>query len=267
MQDYKFLGRLLVICPHFDDACFSLGGFLLKGPSESVTILTVFSKSQHAPNYKFFYPFLKTNNALSTNPLQRFLIDSISIIRKKEDSEFCHQIGAIQGILPFEDSSARRCPAYNPIFDKTKIDKSTVGNSVFETIEKWVFSGAFDSLLCPLGIGNQVDHLIVLNAMLRMLKTKQTPKLKIYFYEDLPYAAFYELDVIDSLACERIGSNNAEYVDVTKEMVSKQKLIDIYHSQGQKKAPFPQHAKRLFAQSSYNTKMGFYERLWRFCSR
>lgn len=265
MENLKFSERLLVICPHFDDACFSLGGFLLKRPSESITILTVFSKSQHAPHYKFFYPLLRTNNTLSLNLLKRMLVKDISIVRRKEDAEFCSQIGAIQSVLPFEDSSARRCPAYNPIFERTEIDKDLLGRSVFKELEKWVFSGAFDSILCPLGIGNQVDHLIVLNAILRMLKTPQSHRVNVFFYEDLPYAAFYEEELINSLAFERIGSKNAEYVDVTKEMAYKQKLIDIYHSQGQKKAPFPEHAMRLFAhRSNIDTKTGFYERLWRF---
>ena len=256
-------GHLLVICPHFDDACFSIGGFLLKRQPKSVTILSVFSKSQHAPNYRVFYPLTMINDHLRINFLKRTLVEVISMVRKKEDSQFCHQIGAIQSIVPFEDSDLRGCPAYSPIFNRTEIRRDSISRSVLKTIEKWVFSGAFDSILCPLGIGNQVDHLIVVNAILRILETK-SPKVKTYFYEDLPYAAFCKLDLIKSLALTRTGSDNALYVDVTNEILLKLALTNIYRSQGQEKAPILKHAKRLFASRNNVSEKGFYERIWSF---
>lgn len=265
MKEPDLSGRMLVICPHFDDACFSVGGFLLKKSLESVTILTVFSKTQQAPNYRFFYPLIKTAYTLHMNFLNRTLVEVISKMRKKEDSQFCRHIGAIQSILPYEDSSIRRCSSINPSYDGDEIDGTIIGKLVFESIKKYVFSEAFDSILCPLGIGNQVDHLIVMNALMRIFNTKQYPELNIFFYEDMPYSYYYYLYKINSLAFARIASNKALYIDVTNEMPLKQKLTDIYRSQGQKKAPILQHAKRLFASRNDDVcKTGFYERIWKF---
>jgi len=264
MEFPNFFGRLLVICPHFDDACFSIGGFLLKKPFESVTILTIFSKSQHAPNYRLFYPLMITNNHLHLDLLNKTLKEVISKVRKKEDSKFCRQIGAIQSVLPFEDSSLRGCPAYNPIFSRTEIDSDPISGPVFKAIEKWVFSGAFDSILCPMGIGNQVDHLIVLSAIEKLFEIKPSPQVNLFFYEDLPYSDWYELDLISSLACERIFSDSQLFIEITNEILLKQSLMDIYFSQGQEKAPILRHAKRLTSVNNNGIKNGFYERIWRF---
>ena len=261
----EFSGRLLVISPHFDDACFSVGGVLLKRPSESVTILTVFSKTQQAPNYNFFYPFLKSTYTFHLNFLNRTIVDVISKMRKKEDSQFCRYVGAIQSILPYEDSSIRRCASIYPFYDREEIDGTIIGELVFESIKKYVFSKAFDSILCPLGIGNQIDHLIVLNSLLRILNMKQYPELNVFFYEDMPYAYYYYLYKINSLAFARIASKVALDVDVTNEMAHKQTLMNFYRSQGQKKTPILQHAKRLFASINDDVcKTGFYERIWKF---
>lgn len=265
MGFHRFPGRLLVICPHFDDACFSVGGFLLKKPSESVTILTVFSKSQHAPQYEFFYPLLRINEHLHLTTLKRTLAESISAVRKKEDSKFCRRIGAVQSFFPFEDSSLRGCIKNKPIPKRTEMDRNNISRSVFENIEKWVFSGAFDTILSPLGIGNQVDHLIVLSSIIKILKREPPPSINFFFYEDLPYAGWYELDLINEWAFERIFSNKAIYINITNEMQLKQELMDIYYSQHQKKKAILKHGKRLFdSGGNKGNKNGYCERIWKF---
>lgn len=42
-----------MISPHFDDACFSVGGLLLKKTSEEVVILNVFCKGQNSARKSF----------------------------------------------------------------------------------------------------------------------------------------------------------------------------------------------------------------------
>ena len=127
-----------------------------------------------------------------------------------------------------------------------KLTENLFCKEICDMLKKVITSGAFNIILCPLGIGDQVDHLIVLSALIRILKKKQPPSANVLFYEDLPYSASYELDAISSLAFERIGSNNASYIDVTNEMAFKQKLIGIYTSQGKNSTQILQTYKSTF---------------------
>jgi LmbE family N-acetylglucosaminyl deacetylase len=260
-----FSGRTLVICPHFDDACFSTGGLLLKRTSKEVVILTVFSKSQNAPNSELLKPFSKANKVLNLNLLRMIITEYASKKRQKEDRRFCDSISAIQNALPFKDSSLRGY--IEPCFTNADdIDKEPIYNAVFRAIEKCVFFGSYASILCPLAVGDHVDHLIVLKAFLQILKKNKDIPTEVFFYEDLPYASAYKLGFISSLARERTGSNAPLFVDVTLEMPLKQKLIEIYRSQpiSEAKLRVLYHARRLFMSRKKRVDAaGYCERFWK----
>ncbi len=207
-------GHLLVICPHFDDACFSVGGLLYKRSFASITILTVFSKSYHAPKNWFSYLAFKFADHCQLTTLKRLIVNLISLQRKKEDFNFCRRIGAIQSTLPFNDSSLRGLPPYCCLDKCTFSSDPLFSNVVFE-LQKWIISNKFSSILCPLAVGNQLDHLIVLYAVLSILKNNNHSKINAFFYEDLPYSYFLKLDSISELARNRLNSDKSIYVDIT----------------------------------------------------
>jgi hypothetical protein len=251
-----------VLCPHFDDACFSTGGLLLKRTAQKVVILTVFSKSQHAPSFRLCDFFLKTVDNLNMNLLRKIFVDLISIERRKEDRLFCDTVCADQEVLPFPDSSLR---GYVNPYNICNVEEEPVYRAVLSAIEKAIFAGSFDSILCPLAIGDQVDHLIVMKIFLKLLTKESRTQTKILFYEDLPYASGYSLDSISSLAWQRIGATNPLLVDVTAEMPLKQKLVDIYRSQVNRemKNSLLHHARRLsMLRNVKNGASGYCERIW-----
>ena len=265
-----FSGRTLVICPHPDDACFSTGGLLLKRTSKEVVILTVFSKSRDAPNLKLLKPFFKAIKVLNLNFLRGTVVEVVSKERQKEDRRFCDSLCAVQKILSFKDSSLRGyiqpCFTNEADISARALDKEPIYNAVFRAIEKCVFSGAYTSILCPLAVGDHVDHLIVLKAFLQILKKKRNIPAEVFFYEDLPYASAYKLDFISSLAWKRTGSNTPLFVDITIEMPLKQKLVDIYRSQStrERKERILYHAKRLsMSRDKRDNAEGYFERIWR----
>jgi hypothetical protein len=241
---------------------------LLKKTSQEVAILTVFSKSRHAPNFKVLGRFSKTVDALNLNLLRRIIVEVVSKERQKEDRQFCDSLCAIQKILPFKDSSLRGY--IDPYcINIHSIEKEPVYRTVLRAIEKTVFSGFYDSILCPLAIGDQVDHLIVMKAFLQMLRKNRDTSAEVFFYEDLPYASDYKLDFISSLAWERTGSSNPLFVDVTVEMPLKQKLVDMYRSQSTRegKERILYHARRLFmSRDMRGDAAGYCERFWRLYS-
>jgi LmbE family N-acetylglucosaminyl deacetylase len=264
MEMPYFSGRTLVICPHFDDACYSIGGLLLKKTAKEVTILTVFSKSENAPNLKRVQPFLRVNKVLDTNIFKKLVVEVVSKERQKEDQKFCNSLGAVQNILPFSDSLLRGY--LNPCLTNAEnINEEPIYKDVLRAIEKYISSGLYNYVLCPLAVGNHVDHLIVLKAFLQILKrNRDTPEA--FFYEDLPYASAYGLDFIDSLARVRTSSNIPLFADITIEMPLKQNLIDLYRSQPRSEAKLSvlYHARRLFMSRDMRVDAaGYCERFWR----
>jgi LmbE family N-acetylglucosaminyl deacetylase len=261
-----FSGRLLVISPHPDDACFSAGGLLLKKTSEEVTILTVFSKGH--PHLELPKPFSKVTKISNLNPLRRIVVEVFSKERQMEDRRFCASLRAVQKKLHFKNSSLRGyVEPY--LANADNIEEEPIYNDVFRAIEKCVSSGFYNSVLCPLAVGDHVDHLIVLKAFLQILKKSKNIPAEVLFYEDLPYASSYKLDFISSLARERMGRNTPLYVNITFEMPLKLNLINIYCSlptsyRARVKLSVLYHAKRLFMSRAKKVDAtGYCERFWR----
>lgn len=267
---FHLTGRALVICPHFDDACFSIGGLLLKKTAQEIVILTVFSKSQHAPGFRLSYRFLKTADALNLNLLRKIIVDLISRERQKEDRLFCDTLCAYQEVLSFPDSSLR---GYVNPYGSRNFEQEPLYGAVLGAIEEAIFTGSYDSILCPLAIGDQVDHLIVMKACLQLFRKVSCNQTEMLLYEDLPYASGYSLDSLSSLAWQRIGANSPSLVDVSVEMQMKQKLVDIYRSQatGESRCALKNsllhHARRLsMLRDRKNEALGYCERIWRACT-
>lgn len=178
---------------------------------------------------------------------------------------FCRAVKASQAVLPFDDSSLRGCNSFNPVFNRTEVEEDNpTSQTILREIEKTCLLGHFDFILCPLAIGNQVDHLIVMNTMLRILETNPYLRKKVLFYEDLPYAGYYNSDSINKIVTTRICSKSAQYIDITGEMSVKLKLMDIYWSQGHKKTPILEHAKNLYGTQNNTNLNDYYERIWSF---
>jgi LmbE family N-acetylglucosaminyl deacetylase len=258
--------KALVICPHFDDACFSVGGLLLKKSFDSVTVLTVFSKSSHAPKSRVFYFASKFADNWGINYVKQWVVEFVSLQRKKEDFKFCRKVGATQSVLDFKDSNLRCLRPFSS-FSENEFLKDPTFNQVVYELQKWVISNKFDTILCPLGVGNQVDHLIIFQAVSYIIKKYPELKIKMFFYEDLPYSVKLELSSISELANKRIGASSTLYVDITDLIETKKSLIDIYASQAAKKEQMMRHAKRLSTladRSRAESPISFYERLWTF---
>ncbi len=258
----KISPQALIICPHFDDACLSLGGLLSKRLFKSVALLTVFSNSEHAPALKLLTPFLMANQ-LRVNPFRGITKSFVSSIRQREDAKFCSAIGANQYNLPFNDSSLRGYSNPN-CGDWNNIERESVYGEVMTAIERIVLLCSWDILFCPLGIGNHVDHLIVTNSFLKAMKKNKCTHA--FFYEDLPYASNCSLDTIAALVSSRIGPSYPLFIDISANLHEKQKLVSLYKSQDIKKMKkaISLHAQRLYEtkNKNQNNKCLHFERIW-----
>jgi LmbE family N-acetylglucosaminyl deacetylase len=166
-----FRGRpLLVLSPHFDDACFSLGGFLLS--LRSGELVNVFTQGDH----------------LARRWAARGQQD-VYAIRDAEDAAFAKMCGLCRSDLGCEEPSLRgRRPGG---LDGLADDIAQIQDAVLAHLDKRARDfapGEKGVLLAPLGAGRHVNHRAVAQVVAEAL-----PRLcrawEVYFYEDLPYAS------------------------------------------------------------------------------
>jgi len=174
---FPFLSKeVFIVSPHSDDVCYSLAGFLknIYRSALSMTICTVFSQSDYT---------------LSSS--KEPCVDLISAIRKREDIVFQNMIG--HGIkmqwLDYQDAPLRGHNVELTCF----VDKFTKSDKYYkEAFKKYVLTvldkGLVSMIICPMAIGNHIDHLIVNQVITDLLYNGDLRNNQVLFYEDLPYA-------------------------------------------------------------------------------
>ncbi len=164
-------GHVLVISPHCDDAAFSLGGIIEKYSRRGVrfTILTCFSMS----NY--------TVDGTDTS------INSVTLLRKKEDNDFfhlCKRSNIAPLYLDLPEAPLRKGRDSSNIFS-TKLTEHEI--ILAQKLGQKIYSLLDDNtlLLYPASIGVHVDHFIARQACQYIIK-KHSNHMQ---YADLPYAS------------------------------------------------------------------------------
>jgi LmbE family N-acetylglucosaminyl deacetylase len=225
---------VVVLSPHCDDAAFSIAGALKHalGLGKRTTIITCFSWSSYAPKLIFRSPTRVTQ------------------IRKREDTGFgawlhpnCELIW-----LDLEDAALRD--------DHRRLDVCTARPLCVSDLELTaklaeVLRGMVDptsAILIPFGIGSHVDHRIVREAGLSLAAEGCG---SLFFYEDLPYAAEYSLQVLDnwiaSFSFARLMRVEPQYLTCADLISWKRHAALCYKSQVTRKVVdrIVEHARRL----------------------
>jgi hypothetical protein len=167
-----FLARdIVVLSPHLDDACLSLGGFLTalgRG-----VLINIFTRSTF----------------LVRPPSPPLSEQVVSDIRMREDLAFARRSGLvrhdmgiaeppIEGRKPFDLSHLETDVARITAPLLAKLDE--VANSSEVRGRRVLF--------CPMGIGRDVNHCATFEVILRNLE-RVLAGYELMFYEDQPYAA------------------------------------------------------------------------------
>ena len=158
----------LVLSPHFDDAALSIGGALAaRAFPDPVCIYTIFGISNYTSG-RFHAGWRRVTN-----------------LRRCEDRRYAALVGATCAFAEFQEAGLRigsdfqslfRCRG-NPYPSKPAGFDRALREIVLE-YRPWL-------LVCPLGIGDHWDHLLVYRAVRKM---RLSFRLPVLFYEDLPYA-------------------------------------------------------------------------------
>lgn len=233
--------RILALSPHSDDVALSLGAYLLdKCAASYIRLVTVFSISKSTTDDRI------QNTAAVTS------------IRKAEDVAFVNALSSAAEVkwLDRKDAPLRLCIPDEAVFacDLSDADRGEIQHIVSIVKEG---CGDFDLTLAPMGLGGHIDHVIVRNAALELLKEGAS----IVFYEDIPYAADLSLTKIGECA-KQLASISGQKMDLfsIKTSVTLEKkiaLLSCYHSQMD-----PRTESRIISHSGRLSELSIVERVW-----
>jgi LmbE family N-acetylglucosaminyl deacetylase len=213
----RFRGRtLVVLSPHFDDACFSLGCFL--AAMGRGMLINIFTHGLYLPR----------REDGDTAPIdQRLVFD----IRDGEDQAFGERCGLTRDDLGCEEPVLRgRRP--NDL-SRVEDDIGQIEKPILAKLEKIAArfaDGERGVLFAPMGVGRHANHRATAETVLRHLE-KIGVRYDVFFYEDQPYAG-HLIDRIRALL--RINSRSRKlsvrYV-LTPDWAEKSALLALYPTQ------------------------------------
>lgn len=205
----------VMLSPHSDDVALSLGAFLLARPILlNIIIITAFSISE-----------CTADDSINDSAI-------VSSIRKAEDVNFAN---SLCGHVEVRWLDRQDAPLRLNILDESVFSSNFLYISLDE--EKYLTDKIknecckIDLLFAPMGLGKHIDHIVVRNAALELLKYG----FPLVFYEDIPYAADISLADIDENAkqLEYLTGQSLELFPLKTDVTIEKKisLLSCYRSQ------------------------------------
>jgi LmbE family N-acetylglucosaminyl deacetylase len=169
--------RIIYISPHLDDAVLSAGGYLYEQAQAgiSVEIWTIICgyppPGELTPFAQYLHQEWKTGSAQETVRH-----------RRGEDRKAARIVGAKSVHFDVPDCIYRRRPDGEPLYQGIYVQphdaEAELVDQIAESIEKRLDSG--DRIICQLGVGGHVDHVIVRDAVEKLNRP-------LKYTADLPY--------------------------------------------------------------------------------
>ena len=156
--------KIFILSPHIDDAAFGLALTISKcaGNNIPVTIINCFTVTKWT--------------AIAVENKE---INAVSLLRKNEDAAFYQSFNGAINIINLDLLDAPLRNGY--IFQNQPFQQNEL--ELIEDLKKLLQQHVDGILLCPLAIGNHIDHAICREAVLQLYRN-----LNVIFFEDLPYA-------------------------------------------------------------------------------
>jgi LmbE family N-acetylglucosaminyl deacetylase len=202
--------KINILSPHIDDAAYCLALTISKCVKckMEITIINCFTVTDWAIRF-----VSKDKN-------------EISLLRKKEDEQFYKSYDFPITIVNLDLLDA-------PLRSGFIFQENVFGEREWEMVEelKSYLENYVDGILfCPLAIGNHIDHAICREAVMQLYK-----KIKVIFFEDLPYAFRISKDEILAHVNDLQKNLNVKLIHQINpcEQLSfdKEQLIRIYDTQ------------------------------------
>lgn len=208
---------ILIVSPHCDDACFSLGASIQKMREYKIIIWDIFSIKK--------YSRLKTD------------VNEVTNTCIKEEKRFAQETGALVVFEDLPEALLREYKKLSDVFytDYKKLYKNVAEKKLLEELVRRMDCQMSkfqpDAILLPMGCGAHVDH--ILAREMGLIWSEREKKLtNIYFYEEIPY-------ICNSIWREQCYEEYFERkmdiipieIDISGYLEEKEKLMRIYDSQ------------------------------------
>lgn len=160
----KSPNKIFILSPHIDDAAFGLALTISKCANNKipVTIINCF-----------------TITKWTAIAVENKEINAVSLLRKNEDAAFYKTFNGNINIINLDLLDAPLRNGY--IFQEQPFQPNEL--ELIEELKTLLQKHVDGLLLCPLGIGNHIDHAICRGAVVKLYS-----EISVLFYEDLPYA-------------------------------------------------------------------------------
>ncbi|WP_018614853.1 PIG-L deacetylase family protein [Segetibacter koreensis] len=157
--------KIYILSPHFDDAAYGL----------TITISKLLNRKVPVTLINCF-----TITKWTALPVTDKDVKSVSLLRAMEDVEYNKLFNSAIKIINLDLLDAPLRNGY--IFQNQPFQQNELQlvDELGKLLEQHVVGGI---LLCPLAIGNHIDHAICREAVIKLYK-----KFSVIFFEDLPYA-------------------------------------------------------------------------------
>ena len=170
--------RWIYISPHFDDAALSGGGLIWNQAQQGIAVEIWTVCAGDAPAG----PLTPLAEACHREWGIASVVEMLAL-RRKEDREAARRLGAHRVNFDFPDCIYRRAPTGEPLYDKLVFGPANpLEEGLAQEMAVLLASRLLpdDTLVCPLGLGQHVDHILVRRAA----EGLQRPLL---YYADIPY--------------------------------------------------------------------------------
>ena len=174
-MDMKNNCELLIVSPHCDDACFSLGASILKHRGRKIMVWDIFTIQS--------YTLLHNTDEEAK---ERILIEEDMFREKSGVSVLLEELpdAYLRGYKRLSNILLSNCD----IIESNEKELEIVDhmekrmNELYQQLKP-------KCIAIPLGVGAHIDHLIVREGILNWYRTlREIEKPQIFFYEELPYS-------------------------------------------------------------------------------
>lgn len=178
--------KTLILAPHFDDAVLPLGGLLAQDKNQKIVATVFTGKPEQSKRtwWDFISGFVSSNKAVTD--------------RTEENSAALKPFGVAEINFGFLDGQYRKAST-------TADTKPKLKEKIIELLNDRPQSTHLD-VYFPAYFGpkiTHIDHLMVHDIVLDLIKSKQFQDISWYMYEDMPYTIVYykkhKLDLYDYL--------------------------------------------------------------------
>lgn len=241
--DQERTKNIVILSPHADDASFSLGGSLWKYRNRAnIHIINIFTRQDFTIYWKLYAESREKN---FVHHEERMAWKLLNIKDGK--------------MLGLKDAPMREKYKDQVIlseeFDSSKIisNEQKLYQQLTTSIGEIIKNINPSIILCPLGIGKHVDHILVRDACIEAVKDYR----RLSFYEEMPYVISFNRETVIKEVEEKVKRKLvSRKIDITSSVEMKLKVLNIYKSQ------IKSFQAKAMVQHSYQSSSCF-ENIWR----